>query len=198
MIYLEGEITFFLSSLFKVYQKSWNANNEKYLVLSFWFQFIQRIEHKNWICQNSSRISLPAVKVETYKIRWPLQSPRSYFTTFHLSCYVSTFLVEILSEKQKATEFFKISGRNSNQRFFWFITSNVIRKGRKCLDHVLWKPNKNSFKGSFLQFIFSNSPIHFFQILFFCLIKSRVNCQISQQHLKSSKKEKVDRISKKI
>ena len=40
----------------------------------------------------------------------------------------------------------------------------------------------NSFMGSFLKFIFSNSAIYFPQILFilfFCLIKSRVNWQSS-------------------
>ena len=45
--------------------------------------------------------------------------------------------------------------------------------------------SNNSFLGSFLEFIFSYPPIYFLQILFilfFCLNKSRTNCQISQQH----------------
>ena len=65
----------------------------------------------------------------------------------------------------------------------------------------------NSFLGSFLEFI---SPIWFVQILFylyFCLIKSSSNCQISQQCRlysleptlkKSSKKQNLEKINWRI
>ena len=97
-------------------------------------------------------------------------------------------------------------GKQNLGRTFTFYVIDFTKFSKlTCLNNDSF----NSFMGSFLEFIFSNSPIYFLQILFilfFCLIKSRANCQISQQrHInsleraskKSSKKQKVNKILKK-